>query len=202
MDDLVLRGMAKWPNVPAVYGWLALNRRGEWLIKGELVSNPTISAFIGRNYERDAQGRWFFQNGPQRVFVDLDYTPTVYRAVNDAGTPLALESHTGARPESISGAWFDERGALLLETAAGVGVMHDRDLDLVVPAFTDGEGGRLTDAALEALMASVQHGDDATLRIRYGGKTIPVAAVQSSEVPCRFGFDPSPAPPEGHPECT
>ena len=81
MDDIVLRGMAKWPNVPAVYGWLSLNRRGQWLIKGDPITNPAVTAFIGRNYERDPGGSWFFQNGPQRVFVTLEYTPFVYRVL-------------------------------------------------------------------------------------------------------------------------
>jgi hypothetical protein len=202
MDDLVLRGMAKWPNVPAVYGWLALNRRGEWLIKGDIVSNPTISAFIGRNYERDAQGCWFFQNGPQRVFVTLDYTPHVYRAINGADRPLELVSHTGARPVSMSGACLDENGTLLLDTDLGVGVVHDRDLDLVVPAFTDEHGRGLADAVLDERMVRVQQGEDAPLAIGYCGATMRVGPVRSREVPRRFGFDPSPAPPAGHPECT
>ncbi len=46
MDDLVLRGMAKWPNVPAVYGWVALDRRGNWLILNDPVSNPLVRSFI------------------------------------------------------------------------------------------------------------------------------------------------------------
>ena len=58
MDDAVLRSMAKWPNVPAVYGWLRLDRRGNWLLKGERINNPAIVECIGRNYEPDAQGRW------------------------------------------------------------------------------------------------------------------------------------------------
>src|ERR1051326_6893112 len=29
MDEIVARSLAKWPNVPAVYGWLALDRRGK-----------------------------------------------------------------------------------------------------------------------------------------------------------------------------
>jgi len=33
MDEIVLRSMAKWPDVPAVYGWLALDRRGSFRIK-------------------------------------------------------------------------------------------------------------------------------------------------------------------------
>jgi len=33
MDQTVLRSLAKWPEVPAVYGWLALDRRGNWLLR-------------------------------------------------------------------------------------------------------------------------------------------------------------------------
>ena len=33
MDEIVLRSMLKWPNVPSVYGWLRLDRRGQWLIR-------------------------------------------------------------------------------------------------------------------------------------------------------------------------
>jgi Protein of unknown function (DUF2946) len=202
MDDLVLRGMAKWPNVPDVYGWLTLNRRGEWLIKDDVVSNPMISAFVGRNYQGDAQGRWFFQNGPQRVFVTLGYTPHVYRAIDGADGSLELESHTGARPPAISGAWLDENGTLLVETEVGVGVVHDRDLDRVVPAFTDVRGGALADAELYELMAQLQQGEDAPLAIGCLGATTRVGWVRSHQVPERFRFDPSPAPPEGEPECT
>mgnify|MGYP003344108236 FL=1 len=78
MDEIVRQAMAKWPNVPAVHGWLALDRRGNWLIKGETISNAQINEFIARNYTHDEAGRWFFQNGPQRVFVELAYTPMVY----------------------------------------------------------------------------------------------------------------------------
>src|SRR5262245_10851898 len=79
MDDAVVRAMAKWPNVPNVYGWLNLDRRGNWMIKGDRIANEGVTAFIGRNYAPDEQGRWYFQNGPQRVFVTLDYTPFVIR---------------------------------------------------------------------------------------------------------------------------
>src|SRR3989344_5797021 len=96
MDDIVLRGMAKWPNVPAVYGWLSLDRRGHWLLKGERVVKPGIAAFFGRNYSRDDQGRWFLQNGPQRVYVTLDYTPHVYRVTSPPDAPLALAAHRRA----------------------------------------------------------------------------------------------------------
>src|SRR6185503_14581352 len=106
MDDIVLRGMAKWPNVPAVYGWLSLDRRGQWLLKGERISNPAVTEFIGRNFERDPRGCWFFQNGPQRVFVALDYMPFVLRVTSAEGAPLELQTQTGKAVGAIEGAWL------------------------------------------------------------------------------------------------
>jgi small subunit ribosomal protein S12 len=85
MDESVLRGMARWPDVPAVYGWLALDRRGDWRLKDPAqgrfsrIGNAALRAYIGRNYERDARGCWYFQNGPQRVYVTLAYAPLVLR---------------------------------------------------------------------------------------------------------------------------
>ena len=33
MDPIVRRAIARWPNVPAVYGWLKLDRRGRWSVR-------------------------------------------------------------------------------------------------------------------------------------------------------------------------
>ena len=71
MDDLVMRSMAKWPDAPDVYGWLSLDRRGNFLIQKEKIGNRALREFISRNYQADARGCWYFQNGPQRVFVSL-----------------------------------------------------------------------------------------------------------------------------------
>src|SRR4051812_44740937 len=104
MDDIVLRGMAKWPNVPSVYGWLSLDRRGQWRIQGESISNRHVIAFIGRNYYHDERGCWFFQNGPQRVFVTLDYTPMVLRIAEPALAALAVDTHAGSQVGRMEGA--------------------------------------------------------------------------------------------------
>ena len=100
MDPIVIQAMAKWPNVPNVFGWLSLARRGTWLIKGDRIANAGVTAFIGRNYAADERGRWFFQNGPQRVFVTLEYTPFVVNTASDAST--ALETHIGQPLPKIS----------------------------------------------------------------------------------------------------
>ena len=94
MDDIVARAMHKWPDVPNVFGWLRLDRRGNWLVKSrsaafERIGNRAVIDFIGRNYAADLQGRWFFQNGPQRVYVSLDYTPWVFRLSDNTDSLLA-----------------------------------------------------------------------------------------------------------------
>jgi Protein of unknown function (DUF2946) len=188
MDEQVLRGMARWPDVPAVFGWLALDRRGTWLLQGEPITNPVVTAYIGRNYEREANGRWFFQNGPQRVYLDLDYTPHVYRAPNAPGQTFALESHTGAQVTALHGAWIDETGALLVETEHGVGVIHDRDLEVTLPSLVDSDGIPLHEDALEDAMALLQQGKPAPVWMRLAASNVKVEPIRSEGVPARFGY--------------
>src|SRR6185369_7280427 len=145
MDDIVKQGMAKWPNVPSVFGWLGLDRRGHWLIKGGRIANSIVADFIGRNYERDDRGRWFFQNGPQRVFIALDYTPFVYRLPWEpgVGAPQRMETHTARAVTRIDGAWIDGDGIVLIASEHGVGLVDDRDLERLLPCFTNERGDAL-----------------------------------------------------------
>lgn len=192
--------MAKWPNVPAVFGWLSLDRRGHWLLKGERVANPGIAAFFGRNYSHDDQGRWFFQNGPQRVYVALDYTPHIYRITSAPGAALVLASHSGTAASTITAAYIDESGQLLLETDLGIGLMHDADLETLVPRFSS-PGGLTGEAALAATLDAVQAGRDAALELSLDQTRIPVKPVRAADVPARFGFIPRPVQPAGQEEC-
>ncbi|MBI2750268.1 MAG: DUF2946 family protein [Burkholderiales bacterium] len=135
MDEIVLRGAAKWPGVPDVFGWLALDRRGNWLLRSathnayERISNLRLREFIGRNYAADPRGRWYFQNGPQRVFVRLAYAPLVLRAEADL-----LVDHCGV-PFDAGGAFLDDEGSLLVAGTRGVGLLDDRDLERYVDAL-------------------------------------------------------------------
>jgi len=122
MDDIVLRSMAKWPDVPDVYGWLSLDRRGNWLIKNEKIGNRALREFISRNYQADARGCWYFQNGPQRVFVSLAYTPLVIRFDG-----AMLVDHCG-RPFLSEQAYVDEEGSVLMPGKPAIGLLDDRDL--------------------------------------------------------------------------
>ncbi len=203
MDDIVKQAMAKWPNVPAVFGWLGLDRRGKWLIKGERIANPVVADFISRNYEHDAAGRWYFQNGPQRVFVALDYAPFVYRIGwdPDPDAPLRIETHTGRTATRIDGAWIDDAGIVLLATEHGVGMIDDRDLERLLPRFTDKSGKPLSEEAIAGAIERLQAGADASLCFHYRENTAPVSAISASNVPARFGFVQRPVQPAGQEEC-
>ena len=203
MDEIVKQGMAKWPNVPAVFGWLELDRRGRWLIKGERISNAIVAAFIGRNYGHDDQGRWFFQNGPQRVFISLAYTPFVYRIAWDPppNASQRMETQTMRNVTRIDGAWIDDAGIVLIATEHGPGLMDDRDLDRLLPCFTDARGDTLPEDAVGAAIDSLQAGNGTGLHFHYRGNIVPVRAIQAAAVPAKFGFVQCPTQPAGQEVC-
>ncbi|MFX6506475.1 DUF2946 family protein, partial [Acinetobacter baumannii] len=86
--------------------------------------HPALLAFIDRNYACDETGRWYFQNGPQRVYVDLEWVPHILRTQPGAEALVpSLLLHTQAAVEQLDAAWMDERGRLYLrsgEIIAGV----------------------------------------------------------------------------------
>ena len=123
MDEAVARSIAKWPKVPAVYGWLALDRRGHWRIKGERIANAALRDFIARNYEADEHGRWYFQNGPQRVFVTLAYTPFVMHYEGER-----IFDQCG-RQVTARETYVDDEGSVLILGEHGIGLLDDRDLE-------------------------------------------------------------------------
>jgi hypothetical protein len=140
MDEIVKAALKKWPHVPHCVGWLALDARGQWYmrddriqaagpfpqVKGSRIDHDKLREFIARNYERDAAGgAWFFQNGPQRVYVELEAAPWVLR-VQAAEAPR-VQTHTGL-DTGLSASWLDEQGRLFGETALGLGIVHPQDM--------------------------------------------------------------------------
>jgi len=152
MDEIVRQAIAKWPNVPHCTGWLLLDRRGDWRMRDEAaqaahepgtpIRHTALIAFIARNYERDAQGQWYFQNGPQRVYVELAYTPWIVRLAAVDGA-LTLTDQAG-QPFEPTRAWLDDAGGVLFSDAAEpprVAALHDHDLDLFADHATLDDGG-------------------------------------------------------------
>ncbi|WP_374661383.1 DUF2946 family protein [Inhella sp.] len=147
MDEIVRQAMAKWPNVPACYDWLALDARGQWFMrdeacqragvfpnpKGSPIRHEKLIGFIQRNYLPDDSGAWYFQNGPQRVYVTLEAAPLVLRLLECGG----VEAHTG-EPLEVSASVLDEEGWLYLLTERGLGLVHSQDMHRAVERI---EGG-------------------------------------------------------------
>lgn len=184
--------MARWPNVPAVFGWLELGQRGEWRIRGEPLRHKASLRFIRNNYACDEKGRWFFQNGPQRVFVVLDYMPLVLRL--DSGTRLV--THCGASVERLEGVWLDERGGLLFATEHGPGSVDDRDLAALLEYFRDASGNPCDDDVLESLLECPAAAGAGALRFEWSGALVPVSPICSATVEEHFGFDAHPVEPD------
>ena len=191
MDETVIKAMQKWPNVPTVYGWLRLDRRGHWLLKTapgrfERIGNRGLIEFIGRNYEPDPEGNWYFQNGPQRVFVGLDYTPQVMRLGDDGRT---WTTHSGALAGRIHGLLLDENDQLVLVSDAGPGVVDDRDIPVLLESLSVGG----TACEPEGLMTRLR-GSTESIQLELMGHTIAASAIDSSTLPARFRFVPEPVP--------
>ncbi|MDP1687578.1 DUF2946 family protein [Hydrogenophaga sp.] len=156
MDDIVKAAMAKWPNVPNCFGWLGLDTRGNWYMrddrvqaagafpasKGSLLQHEKLIDFIQRNYAPDEQGQWYFQNGPQRVYVELEATPWIWRLQPDG----RVLSHTGVEVQ-VQDSLLDESGRLYLVTDLGVGLVHSADM---VPASDRVEAGAWSPRAVTA----------------------------------------------------
>jgi len=203
MDEQVLRSLIKWPNVPHCFGWLALDRRGQWRMRdeyaqtnqlpGNVIQHVALNEFISRNYAHDSLGRYFFQNGPQRVFITLDVTPWIARIIpSESGAQLSTQCGTKIKPHS---ALSDEKGNIYIAgsipqslpdqidgtvftqtESLSIALLHDHDLDL----FSD-QSQIKEDAC--SFRGSWQ----------WDGKDLPIEPIHSAELAGRFHFIKAPS---------
>lgn len=200
MDKSVLDAMEKWPNVPAVYGWLSLNQAGLWRfhsggdyqrgVPGESISNSTLTEFIGRNYAHDERSYWFFQNGPQRVFVGLDATPWIAH--------LDQELHLRKQDHSLIGTvnhWYiDEQGKLYALTPEGMVLIQGRDVQSLFEQFTFQQTPEALAIPLqeEHLLQVLEQG--VKLKLLHARYTAPFSAVKLKDIEAIGGFVAVPTP--------
>lgn len=193
MDEIVKQALAKWPNVPHCYGWLALDARGGWRMRderaqqqglpGERIAHAALLGFIRRNYLADEHGRWFFQNGPQRVYVNLELTP--YIARHD---PLhGFVTHTEDPMAAIDAAWLTDNGRLILRSDGKIAALDDRDLAQCIEQL------RIDDLAVDdsTLLSWIGSEPDAAslpLRLLHDGRQLPVQHIAEAALAQYFGF--------------
>src|SRR5690606_22664106 len=205
MDDQVLAAMARWPDVPDVHGWLSLSERGEWRLHpqgdaltpqhgaddiprqgGSITSTPILQS-ITRTSAADDQAQWYFQNGPQRVFVRLDAAPHIFRTVPEHAGSTLLCSHTEKAVATIYAWYLDDSGKLYAQTDLGPGLVAGRDLmDLLSQLWLD-DGNKL----LDALEQGVIHDQ---LQVSDGvGGTAPLHQCKADDIVHILGFVRHPA---------
>ena len=194
MDEIVRQAMAKWPNVPHCYGWLALDARGQWRMRderaqalrqaGERLTHPALVAFINRNYGCDERGCWYFQNGPQRVFVELELAPFAVRT--DPALGFVLQ--TGDVLPQVDRVVVTDGGHVVLIGGGVVGGLDDRDLGAFVAQLSlDGQA-----VGEDQLMGWLESGAG-RLQARLAQGDITVERADIDKVAATQGFVRSPA---------
>ena len=191
MDDSVRLALAKWPNVPHCYGWLALDARGAFRMRddaaqaanlpGDVIRHPALLGFIFRNYGCDDRGAWFFQNGPQRVYVELEATPFIART----DPSLGFVTHDGKAMSKISKMFMTSEGRLLLQSDDRIAMLDDRDLAECLPHFTL-NGTTCDDPALMSWLSSSAPSD--RLRLTLSDYSVDIERISSDQLERRFGF--------------
>jgi hypothetical protein len=195
MDSQVEKALAKWPNVPYCYGWLALDAQGSWRMRdehaqrngsiGERITQSALVGFIQRNYMPDEQGRWYFQNGPQRVYVELQAAPYIARLEPE----MNLILHTSQPMPELDEVFLSDSGNLWLCGEKRVAMLDGRDLVHCL-SWLSIDGKAIDDEALQRWMASA--GVCGQLTLTRENTTIPVSYLLESQAPERFRFVRSP----------
>ena len=205
MDEIVKAAMVKWPNVPKVFGWLKLDARGNWKVKSvrhspdnpvfERMNNRAVIDFINRNYESDDEGRWFFQNGPQRVFVSLEHAPLVARLHDDGRVALHTDAASSARPSAVL---IDEAMQPYFVTPGGLASLDDRDFGLFMESIRLPDGSPPEEELLERVLTGTAGTAALVLPLQ---AVLPVETVKRSALEQCYRFNADPRPATGVEDC-
>lgn len=168
------------PSQLMVYGWLYLNRRGQWFLPSGRITHPRLLQYLHHHYRFDPEsGAMVVDLGPQKVMVMLEYTPWIYRVVKEGEERgwrrIKLETHTGKLVERISQGYVDEKGNLLIQSEWGIGVISDTDLALLSDRISEGPPPELWLSPEERIL---------------------LKPIDSRDIPRRFGYRPRPEPDE------
>ena len=199
----------KWPNVPDCYGWLALDRRGHWRMRdefaqqnnlpGQVIQHAALNDFIERNYACDESGRYFFQNGPQRVFISLDATPWIVRMTpSNLGLNLINQCNQVMEPTA---ALSDEKGNIYIVSTVNQTIydtnQSDRNNNTQFIKRDDRTIALLHDHDLDHFSELAKLREEAC---SFGGswvwhdKQLPLDPIHSDELASRFNFIANPQP--------
>ncbi len=194
MDERVKRALQQWPDVPDVYDWLSLTRRGEWRLRDEAITNPNLIGFINRNYgPADNDNGFAFQNGPQRVHVKLEATPWIAHIPDPEHDELILHAHTGVALQDIRMFWLSEDGDLIADALLGPALIRDSDLIWLSRWFRNDKGQTIPDHELASMLEDPGR---TGLHLALGSYNVPVSALGKASPADHFGYQPNPRKPQ------
>jgi hypothetical protein len=162
-------------------------------LAGSVIQHLALNEFISRNYACDSLGRYFFQNGPQRVFITLDATPWIARITpTESGLQLITQCAIEIKPH---GALSDEKGNIYI-----TGLIPQSSSDQInTTAFTKIESlsvALLHDHDLELFSEQSQVQEDACSfrgSWQWNGRSLPIEPIHSAELGERFHFIKAPS---------
>lgn len=189
MDERVKLAMAKWPKVPHCYGWLSLDAQGKFRMRdeaaqaahrlGDVIRHASLLTFIYQNYESDQRGAWYFQNGPQRVYVELETTPFIARTDPEHGFVL----HDRVPVHEIDQIFMTNDGRLILNANEKIAMLDNRDLAHCV-ALLGSEGLAVTDDDLLNWLSEPKQ----PLQIKLYNELKNVQWIDSNQLENQLGF--------------
>jgi hypothetical protein len=149
-------------------------------LAGEPIRNEALLGFINRNYMHDEQGAWYFQNGPQRVYVDLEATPYIVRTDPQTGFRL----HTGEPLMDVERVWMTEEGRFILEGPGKVAMLDDRDAAECLARLRISERSPDEDMLINWLNNPL----DGSAVLDYKDRLLTVARISNDALERHFGF--------------
>lgn len=116
------------------------------------------------------------QNGPQRVWVELEMTPWIFRLTGADD----IVTHTADAAGTIEAAWLVDGEALCLLTTRGFGAVDDRDLLTWLGHFRGADG-----APVDELEDFESH---EALTLHWGTACLPVQRCSAADLERVGGF--------------
>jgi hypothetical protein len=146
-----------------------------------------LLGFIARNYGQDERHCWYFQNGPQRVYVNLDATPFIARTDPQRGFVL----QTGAALSLPEAAWIGAHGNLIVKDGEKLAQIDDRDVAECLGNM-ELDGAPVQDEALLAWIADPAR--PGRLALKVGGESVEIRRLPDENLATCFGFVALPQP--------
>ena len=143
---------------------------------GDIIRHESLLAFIYRNYDCDSRSAWYFQNGPQRVYVELETTPFIART--DPALGFVLHDRTPVL--EIDHVFMTDTGQLIIQSQQKIAMLDPSDLGHCLASWLSAPN-QLLQMKVGQQFKSVEWVDSNQLQNRFGFIAHPSKLAQTSQ---------------------